>query len=126
MTRRILPLALCLALSAAPVAAQQAPDAAPPPADGESDSTSLMEEGARLFLRGLLSEMEPALDDMARALAELEPMMRDLVARIDDITAYQMPEILENGDILIRRKPDAPPWQPRPAPQADPPPEIDL
>ena len=125
MTRRILPLALCLALAAAPVAAQGTPETAPetPPGD---NGTSLMEEGARLFLRGLLSEMEPALDDMARALTELEPMMRDLVARIDDITAYQMPEILENGDILIRRKPDAPPWQPRPAPQADPPAEIDL
>lgn len=126
MTRRILPLALCLALAAPPLAAQQAPETAPPPADGESEGTSLMEEGARLFLRGLLSEMEPALDDMARALSELEPMMRDLAARIDDITAYQMPEFLENGDILIRRKPDAPPWTPRPAPETAPAPEIDL
>ena len=72
-------LILCLALSHS-AAAQDEP----------GQGLNLMEEAMRLFMRGLLQEMEPALDDL-----------RDLVAGID---AYHPPEVLENGDILIRRK----------------------
>lgn len=88
-----LALILCLAVSA-PAAAQDAPDE---PGMG----LNLMEEAMRLFMRGLLAEMEPALDDL-----------RDLVAGID---SYHPPEVLPNGDILIRRKSpeemDAPPLE---------------
>jgi hypothetical protein len=51
---------------------------------------SLLEEGTRLLLRGLMSEMEPALRELQGALQELD--------------AYHPPEVLPNGDILIRRK----------------------
>ena len=104
------PLVLVLTLSPAWAQDAPAPEAAP------DEGFSLMEEGAKLFFRGLMSEMEPAIEEMGRALTELEPMMRELAEVIDDITAYQMPEVLENGDILIRRKPDAPPFQPPVAP----------
>lgn len=107
-----LPLAaLCLALVAAPLAAQEGPqpDRAP---EAAPDSTSedqveqgfgLLQEGTRLMLRGLLDQMQPAL--------------RDLGAAIDDLNAYEMPEVLPNGDILIRRKhPKTPETAPDPAP----------
>lgn len=127
--RRIDPthIALVLALSATPVWAQDT--AAPPEVE---EGFSLMEEGAKLLLKGLMSEMEPALDEMGEALSGLEPALKDLqpkmlelLALVDDLTNYQAPERLENGDILIRRKPDAP--APPPLPDAEvTPPQTDL
>ena len=77
-----------------------------------------MERGFELFLEGLLQEMEPALDDLQGLADEMEPalrqfsdamgpMMRDLFDKIDDVNRYELPEVLPNGDIIIRRKPDA-------------------
>lgn len=91
-------IALAIALTAAPVAAQDAFSK-----DAEK-GFSLLEEGAELVLRGLMADMEPALGDMAKALQEAEPMLRDLMAMMDELTQYHAPEMLPNGDILIRRK----------------------
>lgn len=139
-------LMLALMLSpvlTAPLAAQQAGD--PPPEAGgplaeegpsAEEGLGLMEEGARLFLRGILSEMEPALEGLRDRAAELEPAVRDfaremgprmaeLLSRVDDIRHYEAPEILPNGDIVIRRSPDAPPYEPPPE-EAAPAEPIDL
>lgn len=73
----------------------------------------------QLFLEGLAQEMEPAigeLTDMAQEFGpalrqfahEMGPAFRDLMQRVDDWALYELPEILPNGDIIIRRKPDAP------------------
>ena len=124
MKRWIIPLVL--ALSAAPAVAQ------------DEDGFSLMDEGARLFLRGLMSELEPTFDDLEGFARELEPALRglaeemgpalaELMARIDDISNYEAPVILDNGDILIRRSPDAPPYRPtEPDGAEEPPEEIEL
>lgn len=97
-------LALVLCLLAVPAMAQ---DAKPAP---EGNGFSLMEEGAKLVLRGLMTEMEPALDEMGKALSEMEPALRELgpkfqqlIALIDDFKNYDAPEMLPNGDIIIRR-----------------------
>ena len=66
--------------------------------------SSLLEQGAKIFLRGLMAEVEPALDDMAQALQDAEPMLRELMALAGNIDDYNAPEILPNGDILIRKK----------------------
>lgn len=134
---RILALSAALAamLTLAPARAQEAD-----PSDGES-GFSLMEEGARLLFRGLMQEMEPALDEMGRALQDMEPALRamgprlrELVNLMGDVTHYEAPARMPNGDILIRRKPGAPPppdLAPDPAPDLAPdaprpPPEIEL
>jgi hypothetical protein len=72
------------------------------------DGLGLMQEGAKLLFEGLMQEMAPAIEGMGEALQEMEPAVRDLLALIDDIRNYQAPEMLPNGDIIIRRKPDAP------------------
>ena len=64
----------------------------------------LMEEGAKLLLRGLLSEVEPAMRDMEKAITEMEPALRQLMEMVGDIRNYHPPEMLPNGDIIIRRK----------------------
>lgn len=74
--------------------------------EGDMDQgLSLLEQGARLFMKGLAEEMEPALRDLSTAV---EPAIAELLGLIDDINAYEMPERLPNGDIIIRRKPDHP------------------
>lgn len=91
---------LVLALGSAPALAEDAPAA---PSD-LSKGLNLMEQGAMLLFQGLMAEMEPTLDEMNRAMADMEPRLRELLAMIDDIRNYQAPEMLENGDIIIRRK----------------------
>jgi len=68
------------------------------------EGSSLMEKGARLFMRGLMQEMEPALKDLKGLAQEMTPMMRDLQGLIGDMSKYHAPEMLPNGDIIIRRK----------------------
>lgn len=99
MKRVIYPVLLTLLV--APVAAQEAHRV--PPGEVE-EGFSLMEEGAKLLFKGLMSSMEPAMEDMGRALTELEPALRDLIAMMGDIDNYHAPEMLENGDIIIRKK----------------------
>ncbi|MFU8835131.1 hypothetical protein [Roseovarius autotrophicus] len=98
-----LALILALTLPAAPAPAQ------------EGEGRSLMEEGARLFWEGIRREMGPALDSLRERADEIEPAIRDFVERmgpalgemmdkIGDLSAYHPPEVLPNGDIIIRRK----------------------
>lgn len=62
-----------------------------PPALAEEDrGRDLMAEALRLFMQGFMAEMEPALED--------------LQGFVEDLNAYHPPEILPNGDIIIRRK----------------------
>lgn len=74
-------LALIVLLSAGPVLAQD---------EGEEQGRDLMTEALRLFMKGLMQEMEPALNDLGDLL--------------DNLDAYYPPEVLPNGDIIIRRK----------------------
>lgn len=89
----------------------------------DSDGPSMMERGAQTFLEGLLQEMEPALEGMRGFMDEMGPAMADLLAEIKDWSVYEPPEVLENGDIIIRRKPEAAPDTPKMpeelAPQVD-------
>ncbi|MGL4309100.1 MAG: hypothetical protein ACRCSU_01335 [Paracoccaceae bacterium] len=85
--------------------------AVPAVAEGSDDTEkgfSLMEQGARLVLRELMSEMEPAMRDMGEALADMEgqvgPAMAELARMLGDMSAYHLPEQLPNGDIIVRRK----------------------
>lgn len=103
-------LILCAALAAGPVWAdeetpQETPDA----------GTSLMEEGARLFFKGLQSEMAPALDGMRELAGQIGPKMQDflmqmgpamagIVEQVEDWSSYHAPEMQENGDIILRKK----------------------
>jgi hypothetical protein len=120
------PLAALLCLTLAPATAQEAP--ASPPSEVEQGA-DLLEQGARLFLRGLMAEMQPALSELERNLAEVEPAIRELLTLMGDFRHYEAPEHLANGDIIIRRKPGAPPVPgmetPDTVPPEDPAPKAD-
>lgn len=143
MKNPLAPIALSLAVSLAPalpLTAQILPaEAGDEDQEGDvGQGFDLLQEGAGLLLRGLLQEIEPRLnelgalaDDMAREIEpalralsdEMGPALAELLSRIDNIRHYEAPEILDNGDILIRRRPDAPPHR-APAPEEEGP--IDL
>jgi hypothetical protein len=102
--KRIASLTLAAALIATPVLA-----------DDKREGLSLMEQGARLLLQGIMQEMEPAMEDLRRFSQDVEPGLRqfveemgpalgELMRNIDDFTAYHPPELLPNGDIILRRK----------------------
>lgn len=105
MNQLITPIAV-LCLCAAPALAEE---------PREDQGLSLMEEGAKLFFRGIMQEMEPAMEDL-KALAEtMEPAVRQFVRemgpalaevlrKVDDLSKYHPPEMLPNGDIIMRRK----------------------
>lgn len=59
-------------------------------ADDIDHGASLLDQGAQLLLKGLLDQVTPALKDLGR--------------QFGDLSDYQLPEILPNGDVLIRRK----------------------
>lgn len=95
---------------------------------------SLMEEGAKLLFRGLMSEVEPRIDELSGLVSELEPALEmlatemgpallEVIQSLDSVRYYDAPEILPNGDIIIRRKEDAPEYVP---PVSDEPEAIDL
>jgi hypothetical protein len=116
MKQRYIPLALCLSL----LAVQPLPVFAQDSQQDRDEGLSLVERGMRKLFDGLIQELEPAMGDMAEAMKELEPMARQLADLIGDAKNYEAPERLENGDIIIRRKADAPP-PPDLAPPALPP-----
>jgi len=112
-------LTLIAALSVTPVVAQED---TPPQTD---DGLSLMEEGARMLLRGLMTEVEPAIEglrdgfekmgpEFSEFVRTIGPAFAELLNQVDDFRNYEAPEFLPNGDIIIRRSPDAPAWQPDP------------
>lgn len=115
--RRVLIASLAVLSLAVPLSAQEEPV----PEDDEG--MSLMERGARLFMEGMMREMEPALEGlgelgpMFRDFAqEMGPALRDLIEEVEDWSVYHPPEMLPNGDIIIRRKE---PVEEAPPPQED-------
>ena len=119
--KQIAACTFALSLATAPVTAQDS-----------AEGSDLMQQGAELLLRGLMSEMEPAIDDLRTMMedfgpameafaSEMGPVLAEMLAKIDDIKHYEQPEFLPNGDIIIRRSPDAPDWdRPEVAPEATP------
>lgn len=78
--RHMIRIVLILSLLASPVWGE----------DQTEQGRDLMGEALKLFMRGLMSEMEPAMEGMEGLL--------------EDLSAYHAPEILPNGDIIIRRR----------------------
>jgi hypothetical protein len=99
----IAPLFACL-ITGLPVAAQDV-----------EEGPSLMEQGMELFLEGLRQEVEPRMGDL-RALAqqfgpsmrsfleEMGPAFGEMMDQVKDWTDYYPPEMLPNGDIILRRR----------------------
>lgn len=80
--RNVVAYTLCAALAATPALSQEQ--------ENLREGMDLLSEGTKLLLKGLIEEIEPAL--------------RELEGALQDLNAYHPPEVLPNGDIIIRRK----------------------
>ena len=78
-------------------------------------SLGLIEQSAQFFLRGLLQQLPDELKDLEALTGSLEvslrsftqemaPYLRDLLQQVEDWSEYQAPEVLSNGDIILRKK----------------------
>ena len=85
---------------------------------GMRDGLGLLGEGTRMILEGLMDEMRPMLEE-ARPFFEEEvlPLLERMGELVDDLSYYELPERLPNGDIIIRRSEDAPPFGAAPEPE---------
>lgn len=122
MNRFAVTAALALSL-AGPALAQDAPFQMPradDPPSGAARPYELPGDGTGLldgFFNDLITRAQPHLEGLARDMGGLMedygPALQELSRLIDDIGNYRMPpERLPNGDIIIRRKADAPPPPP--------------
>lgn len=102
------PATLVLLLATPAIAQDPEPDPSQGDASDITEGVDMLSEGARRLLRGLMGEVEPEMRDLADALKEWNFEGLDL----EDLGAYQPPEVLPNGDIIIRRKDSRPVDQP--------------
>lgn len=112
---RVLCISVALAL-ASPLAAD-----APPPAPDNGASEDVPQTLGDLFerlLRGFAEETAPHLRNLERQLQQMEPEIERFWDSLRGMAQYHPPEILPNGDILIRRR--QPDDAPSPEDQAEP------
>ncbi|SDE64744.1 hypothetical protein SAMN05421538_10921 [Paracoccus isoporae] len=117
MTALILSASLAGPLTAQDWEMPRAEDQPPASADGAErpgdDPLSGLEQELNRTMDGIFRRLQPHLEGLGNELAgtvnEFSPALRELSALIDDFGNYHRPERLENGDIVIRRRADAPP-----------------
>ena len=89
--------AVLATLFMSPALAQEAtPEDAP--GDQLRDGLQQFSEGTQRLMESLMEDMRPIIEQ------ELLPLLEDLGDRIGDLSLYYPPEILPNGDIIIRRR----------------------
>lgn len=86
--------ALALLLATGPTVAQ---DETPPDNPELAEGAELLNRGFQLLLEGLANEIEPMAQEWSEGWAEL-------VEKFSDMQVYHPPEVLPNGDIIIRRR----------------------
>lgn len=83
----------------------------------ETEPPSLMQRGLELFLEGVEEELSPGLQQLQEMverfgpalqdfLLQMGPALAEVAGEVQDWSRYELPEVLPNGDIIIRRKPD--------------------
>lgn len=97
---RIPVLAFATLIWATPLAAQT------------EENPGLIQRGFDMFFRNLMQDAAPQMQDLSAALDRMAPVLQDLAVLVDDLENYHPPKRLENGDIIIRRRDDAPPAPP--------------
>ncbi len=106
--------AAAIAIATLTAGATAAQDSAPEE-PSEEEGFSLMERGAQQLLEGLGDEMGPMLRDLEGLAREMGPALRDfamqmgpalsdMMEQVGEWSNYHAPEMLPNGDIIIRRR----------------------
>ncbi|EIE52035.1 hypothetical protein C357_05563 [Citreicella sp. 357] len=102
---RLIALSLTACLLAPPALAQ----------DDDGGGGAQMKRGVQMFLDGFMDELGPALRGLEGMARDAEPALRsfaqemgpalaELMDEVKDWSVYEAPEMLDNGDIILRRK----------------------
>ncbi|WP_422052634.1 hypothetical protein [Shimia sp.] len=84
-------------------------------AEETDNGRSLIEQGMELFLKGLQDEIAPTLDGFSALVEEIGPGLQGFLeemgpklgavfSKVEDWSSYHAPEMLPNGDIIMRKK----------------------
>ncbi|GAA6182323.1 hypothetical protein NBRC116594_37610 [Shimia sp. NS0008-38b] len=84
-------------------------------AEEAGDGQSLMERGLTLFFEGLQEEMAPTVESLNSLMEEIGPGVQGFLedmgprlgavfSKVEDWSQYHAPEMLDNGDIILRKK----------------------
>ncbi|MEL6337569.1 MAG: hypothetical protein AAFS07_03895 [Pseudomonadota bacterium] len=106
---------IAFVVPAMPASAQDTTTPQTPPSGEVERNIDEMKRTLDQLWDDVVTQMEPTIDRLMRNMETLD--------RVDDFGYYEDPEILENGDIIMRRKEDAPPLPP---PGVDPEGGVDL
>lgn len=119
---RIIALAALVAFGALLAGPRDAAAQEPTPEPGQSLSEALEElrSGAEALLRGLIEDIEPHLREIEPKVEEIGPRLRALAERLGGLAAYHPPEVLPNGDIILRRRVPLDAHEPEPSEDAPP------
>lgn len=71
----------------------------------ELDPEAPLSENIERMFRDLMDQVGPTIDELSEALS--------IFGEIDSLEYYRQPEIMPNGDIIIRRREDAPAYIPK-------------
>ncbi len=116
--RHVLLPTLIAAMLILPAQAEDAPDI---PRDAAPAQPLLDFFGS--MLRDFMTEIEPQIRELERGLDALEPEVQGFLDRMRGMAQYHPPEVLPNGDILIRRRsaddPALDPDDPAPEPKTE-------
>lgn len=81
------------------------------PASGQAEEElPQVEESTPLFdlfermLQGFVREIEPQMRELERGMQALEPDIERFIGQLRGMTQYHPPELLPNGDIILRRR----------------------
>lgn len=73
------------------------------PAEVEESAPFMFDLFDRM-LRSFITEVEPHMRELERGFTALEPELQRFLQNLRDMTHFYPPEILPNGDVLIRRR----------------------
>lgn len=76
--------------------------ATPAPAQ-EAEPPTVFDQLENL-LQNFLQHLAPQMEQLGEGLQAMEPELRSFLDRMQGMVQYHPPEILPNGDILIRRR----------------------
>lgn len=107
----VLPVALGLG---SPVLSQDQDQDQSPPGGGLEKWLDDFRDGMGDALGGLQGWAETVGPAMKSFIDEMGPALSDMMDEVKDWSRYETPEMLPNGDIIIRRKPDDPDADPQP------------
>ncbi len=71
------------------------------------------------LMQKFLDRFAPQMEQLNDGLTAMEPELQEFMGKMRDMVQFHPPEVLPNGDILIRRRQPSDPVPPSDVPEGD-------